>query len=81
MITLIKDNNYESTSIELSALKIFLRDCSRKNIIDPIDTSDFKVYQEEVENIYLTEDEINSIFYLDLSANIEQERIRDLFIT
>ena len=64
----------------LKNLKIFLRDCARKNITDPIDTTDFKVYQEEVENIYLTEDEIISIFKLDLSDNTERERIRDLFV-
>ena len=64
----------------LKNLKIFLRDCSRKHIIDPIDTSDFKVYQEEVENIYLTEDEINIIYSLDLPDDEERERIRDLFV-
>ena len=64
----------------LKNLKIFLRDCSKKHIIDPIDTSDFKVYQEEVENIYLTETEINSIYHLDLSDDTEREMIRDLFV-
>ena len=64
----------------LKNLKIFLRDCGRKNIIDPIDTSDFKVYQEDVENIYLTKEEINFIYKLDLSEDKERERIRDLFV-
>jgi len=64
----------------LRNLKIFLRDCGRKNIIEPIDTSDFKVYQEEVENIYLTEKEITAIYKLDLSDEEERERIRDLFV-
>ncbi|KKL27074.1 hypothetical protein LCGC14_2388820 [marine sediment metagenome] len=64
----------------LRNLKIFLRDCARKNIIDPIDTSDFIVYQEEVENIYLTESEVNAIYELDLSKDHERERIRDLFV-
>ena len=64
----------------LKNLKIFLRDCARKNIIDPIDTSDFKVYQEEVENIYITDNEINTIYNLDLSNEKERERIRDLFV-
>ena len=64
----------------LKNLKIFLRDCTRKHIIDPIDTSDFKVYQEDVENIYLTENEINVIYNLDLSDEKERERIRDLFV-
>ena len=64
----------------LKNLKIFLRDCARKNIIGPIDTSDFKVYQEEVENIYLTEVEIDSIYNLDLSNEKELERVKDLFV-
>ncbi len=64
----------------LKNLKIFLRDCSRKYITDPIDTSDFKVYQEEVENIYLTEDEINIIYEQDLSNEKDRESIRDLFV-
>ena len=61
-------------------LKIFLRDCGRKHIIEPIDTSDFKVYQEDVENIYLTENEINTINSLNLSKEKDRERIRDLFV-
>jgi integrase len=64
----------------LKNLKIFLRDCARKNIIEPIDTSDFKVYQEDVENIYLIEKEINAIYKLDLSNEKDRERIRDLFV-
>ncbi len=64
----------------LENLEIFLRDCARKKIIEPIDTSDFKVYQEEVENIYLTEDEINAIYNLYLSDEKERKRIRDLFV-
>ena len=64
----------------LKNLKIFLRDCARKHIIEPIDTSDFKVYQEDVENIYLTENEINAIHNLDLSKEKDRERIRDLFV-
>jgi integrase len=64
----------------LRNLKIFSRDCVRKNIIDPIDTSGFKVYQEEVENIYLTEKEITAIYKLDLSEDNKRERIRDLFV-
>jgi len=61
-------------------LKIFLRDCGRKKITEPIDLSDFKTYQEEVDNIYLNEDEIKKIYELDLSEDPEMDRIRDLFV-
>lgn len=65
---------------QLKNLKIFLRDCTRKNITEPIDTSDFKVYQEEVENIYLTEEEIDAIHKLNLSDEKDFERVKDLFV-
>ena len=65
---------------QLKNLKIFLRDCPRKNITEPIDTSDFKVYQEEVENIYLTEEEIDAIYKLNFSDREDFERVRDLFV-
>ena len=61
-------------------LKIFLRDCGRKKITEPIDISDFKVHQEEVENIYLTEQEIYSIYKLDLSGEQKLDEVRDLFV-
>ena len=65
---------------QLKNLKIFLRDCTRKNITEPIDTSDFKVYQEEVENIYLTEEEIDAIYKLNFSDRKDFEKVRDLFV-
>jgi integrase len=40
----------------------------------------FRVVNEESDNIYLTEEEINRIYNLDLSKNIRLEKIRDLFI-
>lgn len=42
--------------------------------------SDFKTYQEEVDNIYLNEDEIKKIYELDLSDEPEMDSIRDLFV-
>ena len=40
----------------------------------------FKVVSEEVENIYLNEEEINKIMNIDLSLNPRLEKVRDLFI-
>lgn len=65
---------------QIKNLRIFLKDCVRKNIIDPIDMSDFKILQEEVDHIYLTEKEIGRIYTLDLSQEKEFEKIRDLFV-
>ncbi len=61
-------------------LKIFLRDCGRKKITEPIDTSDFKTYQEEADNIYLNEEEIDKIYDHDLKDNPKMEKVRDLFV-
>lgn len=40
----------------------------------------FKVFQEEVTHIYLSEDEIQRMLKLDLSDNIRRQTIRDLFV-
>ncbi len=40
----------------------------------------FKVYQEEVTNIYLNEDEIQRILQLDMSKDLKRQTIRDLFV-
>ena len=40
----------------------------------------FKVIKKETDAIYLTEEEINKIYELNLSKNKRLERIRDLFI-
>lgn len=61
-------------------LKVFLRYCMKKGTTPYIDLSDIKTEQEEVENIYLDEDEINKIAQLDLSKYPTLEVCRDLFI-
>ncbi len=40
----------------------------------------FTTVREDSESIYLTEDEIQQIYKLDLSDNLELDRIRDLFV-
>ncbi|WP_339695869.1 tyrosine-type recombinase/integrase [uncultured Marixanthomonas sp.] len=40
----------------------------------------FKVYQEEVTNIYLNEKEIQKLLDIDLSNNLKRQTIRDLFV-
>ncbi len=40
----------------------------------------FKVQEEEVETIYLNEDELQALYELDLSAKKKLERVRDLFL-
>lgn len=41
---------------------------------------DFKAFAEDVDNIYLTIDELNALYKLDLSKDKVKERARDLFL-
>jgi len=65
---------------QIKNLKAFMRDCIKRGIIDYKDLSFLKVETEEVDNIYLNEDEIQAIYNLKLSKNKELKKIRDLFI-
>ncbi|MDY0281892.1 MAG: tyrosine-type recombinase/integrase [Salinivirgaceae bacterium] len=65
---------------QIKNLKAFVRDRISKNIIPPIDLKPFKTIIEEVDNIYLSEEELEEIYNLDLSGTKKLEEIRDLFI-
>jgi integrase len=61
-------------------LKAFLNDRMRRNRIKPIDLSAFKVIQEEVDHIYLTNDEIQAIATVVLTGDEELEKVKDFFL-
>lgn len=61
-------------------LKMFIRDRVKRKIIAPIDLTDYKVPEEETDAIYLTYNEIATIYYTDLSAYPYLTPYRDLFI-
>ena len=61
-------------------LKAFLNDRMRRNRIKPIDLSAFKVIQEEVDHIYLSDDEIQAIAAVDCKADKELEKVKDFFV-
>ena len=42
--------------------------------------SNFNIWQEETDNIYLAEEEINRIYKLNISSENELERIRNIFV-
>ncbi len=52
----------------------------RRNRIKPIDLSAFRVVQEEVDHIYLSDQEIQSIASVDCGEDKELEYVRDFFI-
>nr|WP_298994972.1 site-specific integrase [uncultured Allomuricauda sp.] len=61
-------------------LKAFLNDRMRRNRIKPIDLSAFKVVQEEVDHIYLTDGEIQAIASVDCEKDEELEKVKDFFV-
>ena len=69
-----------STGTSIKQLRIFLRDRMRRKIIPAIDLSDFKILDEETDAIYLSVEEIRTLYNLDLSVHPEWARFRDLFV-
>jgi hypothetical protein len=61
-------------------LKSFLKDRMRKKIIPFMDLGAYKVMEEEVDAVYLNWQELSLIYHLDLSANKNLEKYRDLFV-
>lgn len=64
----------------IKQLRIFLRNRMRKKIIPFIDLSDFKTMEEEVDAVYLTEEEIKLIYKADLSEYPHLEKYRYFLI-
>lgn len=63
-------------------LKVFLREAYDEGITDlrTFEKKWFKVPNEEADHIYLTEEEIEQLYQLDLSESPRLERVRDLFV-
>ena len=76
----IRGLKLSSMGSSIKQLRIFLRDRMRRKIIAPIDLSDFKILDEETDAIYLTVQEIRTLYNLDLSAHPHLTRFRDLFV-
>ncbi len=61
-------------------LKGFLNNSMRKKLIEPIDLTSFKTTTAQVDDIYLTEQELENIEKLDLTENPFLSKIRDMFL-
>lgn len=66
--------------LTIKHFRSFIKDRIRRKIIEPIDLSDFKIPEEEVDAIYLGNEEIAAIYNADLSAQSHLEEYRDLFV-
>lgn len=65
---------------QIKNLKAFLNYCFKHKLVDRFDLSNFKTITEDTDAIYVTEDEITSIFNKDFSDNPELIESKDLFV-
>jgi integrase len=73
----LKQNTIGKT---IKHLRVFIRDRVKRKIIPSIDMSDFKILEEETDAIYLSHEEIASMYSLDLTNHPELTKYRDLFV-
>ncbi len=59
---------------------IFLKNRKQKKIAPELDTTGFKIPEEESDAIYLTSEEINQILHVDLSEFPHLQKYRDLLV-
>ena len=75
---------YKRNSIgsHIKNVKVFMNEAFDRKLTNNIQFKDkrFKKLEEESENIYLTTDEVNKIFKLDLTKDLTLDRVRDIFI-
>jgi integrase len=78
------DNKYATNTIgkHIKNLKVIMRAALDEGIHNNIEfqRKKFRIVTEESDTIYLTEEEIEKIYKLDLSKNNRLEKVRDLFI-
>jgi len=65
---------------QVKNLKAFLNDRMRRKLISPIDISQYKVIQEEVDHVYLNQSEIDDIAKVDVEGDEDLKKIKDFFI-
>ena len=76
--------NFATNTIgkHVAVLKVFINDASRQGIEvnQAYKERNFKVITEETESVYLTENELNKIYLLELSHDTRLDRIKDIFL-
>lgn len=76
--------NYAKNTIGgfIKAIKIFMNEAVDRNLTKNLEyrNRNFKVTEEQVEKIYLSQEEILSIYNLDLNGDNRLDKVRDLFV-
>jgi integrase len=76
--------DYSANTIgkHIKNIKVFMTEATNRGLNNNFDylKKGFKVFKEDIDNIYLTEDEIKILFHLDLNNNEKLSYTRDLFI-
>ena len=81
---LSKNLNYSGNTVgkHVKNLKVFMGEAKERGLTNNTDylKKGFRVFKEDIDNIYLSEDEIRKLFDLDLSQKERMAFARDLFI-
>ena len=81
---LAKSLEYSDNTVgkHIKNLKVFMNEASERGIHNNMEflKKGFKVPKEDIDNIYLTEEEISILYHLDLSKDEKLDQARDLFI-
>ncbi|MET0636151.1 MAG: site-specific integrase [Chitinophagaceae bacterium] len=64
----------------IKQLRVFVKDRVRRKLIHPVDLSDYKIPEEESDAIYLTHDEIEKIYTVQLPELNSLTEYRNLFV-
>jgi len=64
----------------ISNVKYFMNEALKRKLHTNLDFSSFKAPKERVQNIYLSDAEIEKLYSLDLNSNLRLEKVRDLFL-
>ena len=84
LVSYFHNENYSTNTVgkHIKNLKVFLKEAYKREITSnrSFQNEDFRVVDEETDQIYLNDSELNKIFNLPLNKSPQLERIRDLFI-
>jgi integrase len=79
---LITDRLYSTNTVgkHIKTLKSFFLEAHARGLMPNFISSKFKSVSEKTDTIYLTVEELDTLFNLDLSNNPRLEKVRDLFL-